>query len=84
MYPSTNIWYGPTASNETLDIVPPIPPNSPTLPYLTKLDHNKIHTDINKHHYDMKAMNNHISCMNDHIYAMLAKPTGTSYKTDKQ
>ena len=69
---------------QTLDIVPPIPPTSPTLPYLTKSDLNKIHTDINQHHSDMKAMNEHISGMNDHISAMLEKLTDTSSNIDRQ
>ena len=54
---------------------------SPTSPYLPKYDRNNIHNDIkfmaDKHKSYMKNLNNHIS-------AILAKPTDTSFKTDKQ
>ena len=88
MSPFTKKWFGPTASNETLNIIPTIPPTSHTSPYLTKSDLENIHTEIkafnDKHPSDMKSMNNHISDMNDLVSAMLAKHTGRSYKKDKK
>ena len=57
MSPSTNTLSGPTASKETLDIVPTI---TPTSPYPTKYDLNKIHTDIKRHHSDMKSTSYYI------------------------
>ena len=61
MSPSTNTKSRPTASIETLAIVPPTPL---TPPYITKYDLNKninyIHTDIK---YDIKAINNTMNAM---------------------
>ena len=88
MSPSTNTQYGTAASNKTLAIFPPIPPNSPTSHYLTTSDLDNINIAIkssnDKYHSDMKAMNDHISDMNGHISAMLEKLTDTSSKTEKQ
>ena len=59
MSPSTNTKSRPTASIETLDIVPTTPL---TPPYITKYDLNNninyIHTDIK---YDIKSINNKIN-----------------------
>ena len=78
MSPYKNTRSGYTASNETLDIVPP---TSPTSPYLSTYDLSNIHNFIKsmteKHYFYMKALNHHIS-------AMLAKLTDTSSKTDNQ
>ena len=70
MYPSTNILSIPTASIETLDIVPPTPPASPDI---KKSDLNNtvnyIHTDIKS---DLKANNNNITAINNNTYDILA------------
>ena len=75
MSPSTNTKSRPTASIETLAIVPPTPL---TPPYITKYDLNKninyIHTDIK---YDINAIN-------DNIPAMIQTLTDTNDKKNNQ
>ena len=75
MYTSTNKRSRPTASNETLAIVPP---TSPTSSYPTKYDLDKIN-------FDIKSMNDHISDMNNRIYDIIENlliqvPSHTSKK----
>ena len=75
MSPSTNTKSRPTASIETLAIVPPTPL---TPPYITKYDLNK---NINYIHTDIKSA---IKAINQNITAMLATFIDTNDKKNNQ